>query len=682
MATAKLLQICSSHCSRPRHGRSDLSGLAITLVCILLAVLFTAILINHSIVRGRLANPPLYDDTVYLADGAKRLNDLYTGGFQHLLSSYTSDPPHSPFSAFLAMTGFLVFGLHEWAPYAMNGLLAVAYLLFVNHLLHGVRAPPKIACSLFLFSVPLCGYAVTEFRPDHACALATSAGCFLLLQRPFLTAGFRRVALIGSLFGLAFLIKPSTSPATLVIFFATLFLAAVTDWLTCKPVPTAKAGIIRIVLTVLLSIGIAMVYYSVGWSQTVGYIREVMFGAHKSVWRTPGSASFHLTYYLTGLGGTAMLGNMLWFLIVPPALVAAIYIRRRRRSEIVRAAAFVLLVGGTFVIAAANQTKSAFLGLTFQTSLLLLAFLSLRQLLVFNRLHHPHTPWASVLVVLLVACGVLNFTWPLFGTFQEHDPGLVRARHDLIYSIYDTIVASKPPVQSRILVVGIGAVTPEAYDFFSIRDGHRLQFFTLDSPDLADYLSAVQRSDYVILSERETGCTATYMLQYQMLDPLLAHLRSNAAFEQLAYVPFSDTGKGFRIFSRKAKDGFAPGMRLGGFGPIEGPYPQWNLPLVRWSHGSESTITVSRDRAMAATFHARFTTPIPDLTVQILLNDVLLHTHVVPDHTVSQDVMVPVELASGDNTIRLVYSRTVSIDGLPRAALFRAIRIVPSPPVD
>jgi len=71
----------------------------------------------------------------------------------------------------------------------------------------------------------------------------------------------------------------------------------------------------------------------------------------------------------------------------------------------------------------------------------------------------------------------------------------------------------------------------------------------------------------------------------------LEYLRNDPRFDQIQFLSKND-----HYFLFVNRDSCAPTIdvigitTLKGFGPAEGPYPQWNLPRVRWMNGSESTI--------------------------------------------------------------------------------------------
>src|SRR6202035_4253374 len=114
------------------------------------SLIFTAVVVHWSFRFGRLSMDPVYDDVVYLLDARHRLADFHQQGIAELLRSLWDKSPHSPWSTAAAFAGFLIFGVNAWAPYAMNGLLVVGFLLAADHLFAESRLLPRALISLVI----------------------------------------------------------------------------------------------------------------------------------------------------------------------------------------------------------------------------------------------------------------------------------------------------------------------------------------------------------------------------------------------------------------------------------------------------------------------------------------------------------------------------------------------------
>ncbi|MBV9122536.1 MAG: hypothetical protein JO112_04195, partial [Planctomycetes bacterium] len=202
---------------------------------LILAICFTSWTVQFSRQHGRLISPPQYDDVVYMNDGADRLEELYVHGFSGLIRSCYRNPPHSPFSTFVAAVSFGIFGLQEWAPYAGNVLVVFFLIGFADRLLQGCHAVVHGLGLAVVFLLPLTQFAVFEFRPDFFAGLLIASGVVSLLATSFVVAPFRHRLLIGVVFGLAFLAKPPLCPFTAVMLLLSVGLGILCEQLLHRP---------------------------------------------------------------------------------------------------------------------------------------------------------------------------------------------------------------------------------------------------------------------------------------------------------------------------------------------------------------------------------------------------------------------------------------------------------------
>ena len=200
----------------------------------IVSAVYTANVLHWSLRFGRLAMDPVFDDVGYLLDGLQRLNVLDTAGFHALCNSFVQSPPHSPWSTLLAFLAFALIGVHDWAPYILNGFL-VFFLLLLAWDLVGLKndwARAAILSVVLLLQLPF--QAVLEFRPDFAVALFTATFALLLIKMACYgddgSTQLRNHFCVGLLADLAYLAKPTFFPHTTVILFAAIALAEISRW--------------------------------------------------------------------------------------------------------------------------------------------------------------------------------------------------------------------------------------------------------------------------------------------------------------------------------------------------------------------------------------------------------------------------------------------------------------------
>ena len=101
----------------------------IFLFVLLISAVYTAHVVQWSARWGRIAMDPVYDDVGYFMDGLQRLDLFQRSGIRGLCSSLVQSPPHSPYSTLVATLAFDLFGVHDWAPYALNAVPLFLFLL-------------------------------------------------------------------------------------------------------------------------------------------------------------------------------------------------------------------------------------------------------------------------------------------------------------------------------------------------------------------------------------------------------------------------------------------------------------------------------------------------------------------------------------------------------------------------
>ncbi len=113
------------------------------LLIVTLSAIYTFVILQYSFQKGRLAQEITYDDVDYFQDGLQRLNLLHEKGLIEFIKNYVRQPPHSPSASLLAAVGFILLGVHDWAPYAMNCVLVVILLWFTWSLAGGMPRLPQ-----------------------------------------------------------------------------------------------------------------------------------------------------------------------------------------------------------------------------------------------------------------------------------------------------------------------------------------------------------------------------------------------------------------------------------------------------------------------------------------------------------------------------------------------------------
>jgi hypothetical protein len=516
--------------------------------CAALAAAFTLAIVHYSLARGKLIVPATYDDVTYLRDGLEKLDGFYRGGALGFLGRISLHPPHSPFSTFLAFTGFALFGAHDWAPYAANGIIVLALLAGVDRLTRGLPAWQKLAAALFVLTIPIAAQAVYEFRADIWVGLLTAAAVVLLYEQPLVRASRGYLATIGAITGVALLSKTSIFPVTLGLCGSALFAASVRDRLLLGR-EASLAALARAWGRILLpAFLIPLPYYLFNRHEIIHYIAENALGSNSDIWTLHASRMTHLLYYATGEGEQIMLGRHLALMLVV-LLAGGIFLLPRKgkpAAVMVACYAFVLLVG--YVGPTLNPIKDQFLAVTFDFVLIAATLKTLSGLLEEAVVPRAVRATASALLVLLLIAGTWYAKWPMYWGERHRADVVMRNRY--MDDLYQAIRAHDPDGQGEIMV-GVSGVfaNADAFGYMADKDGLTgLQFvsdFTNKDPDSVNRW--LDRSRFAIVGDVGNPEDDPNTPYTQMLGHTLALVRGRADYRLIATCPAAG-GKNYYLF--------------------------------------------------------------------------------------------------------------------------------------
>src|SRR5687767_4813386 len=103
-----------------------------------LTALVTIMAITRSISDGRLASHMTHNDVNYMIEGLRHALAFWREGLVAALHDMFVQVDRAPLSSLQAAAGFILFGVHDWAPYVTNALLVLVCLAFCAHLLERV----------------------------------------------------------------------------------------------------------------------------------------------------------------------------------------------------------------------------------------------------------------------------------------------------------------------------------------------------------------------------------------------------------------------------------------------------------------------------------------------------------------------------------------------------------------
>jgi sulfur transfer complex TusBCD TusB component (DsrH family) len=526
-----------SKSDRPRNGAARVfefpRGRWLVIFAIISAA-YTANVVQWSLRFGRLAMDPVFDDVGYLIDGLQRLNVLDSVGVHAFCQTFVQSPPHSPWSTLLAVIAFALFGVNDWAPYLLNGLL-VFFLLCLAWDVAGQTTFARMAITSVVFLSQLPFQAILEFRPDFAAALFTAGFTVLLLKMGIhgmeRTVELRAYFCVGLLVGLAYLTKPSFFPHTTVMLFAALFVSEINRGLLARG-RLEILGIIRRSLLVLAgAVLVAGPYFGVNWRTVLGYFSvNTGSGKEASIWREPGGFWGSLAERLHGYSVSITLGRFtnlfaIWLLVG----VAIALVHRNYRAVL-------FSVSGILLSA---------------TSLLLIAA---------GQMGDPHFSYTwLILFVLTTLCAVgeitkdrktaflaLVFCFMSFFTFYKAPPPrnlwqVIKdtARDESMNKVIVERIAARAATDlgaRRAIVYStfMGKVNAASQNWLAIKEDLNAAFRDLHrSGDIAEHLAAIRAADFVEVADSRSAWLDRWLPSAPLQDALLQNLRNLSTFREL-----------------------------------------------------------------------------------------------------------------------------------------------------
>jgi hypothetical protein len=277
---------------------------------------------------------------------------------------------------------------------------------------------------------------------------------------------------------------------------------------------------------------------------------------------------------------------------------------------------------------------------------------------------------ATLIVAVLLGIWLAKFP----GVWGVRGSEAVESRNRLIRGIYATLKERSGSQKSSTFVTTFGTVNVETLRFLALQDGAELTLSDRHlSDNLPDYARSLESADFAVASDSGNGEVPDWLPSTRVQGQTLALIRSSPDFVQIASFP-TPSGKPYYVFERRPK--FSGWKALSGMGEVEGPYPQWNLPKVRWGLGPASLLAVDGAQGGRMRLIISCYTHIPNQKVTVRFDGKRIAVHVLPVVGKVYRFETRLDVSRGPHSIELVYKDWVrDPPNRPRATLFAELQL-------
>jgi hypothetical protein len=521
-------------------------------VGMLITLLHTALILGWSLHHGRLALPVYFDDSHSIVDGARRLQILESEGIFSFFKDYETHPPHAPGHSLLAAGSFLLFGLHEWAPYLTNALFFALVLVALHLALGKTNWRLQVACMLLLASTPIAGISILEFRSEVNVAVLGALGILLFIT--WSRAHSQTSAVASSLcFAACLLIKPAVFPYTLglmglcVIFHCRLLFTRGEVSIT----PFSWFGSILIFLCVALIPPLP--HYLLDWGHITGYIGNIAL-SKESVWLRHDDFLTGLLFHVTGYPGHIMLG---WFLL--PSLLLVLMalllplLRRKQWPTDLPLLPLIFFTAGAYLGVAVNPMNQNYFGMTFHWLLLITAANSLcgcMRLLPDKMFQAASLGIGTLSLLLFFGLKLppsIDFYRekargnPAIFTWLQHSPELVMA---------PIRVEHAHGGGTKVWITAYTMINARTLEWYSLKAREPYLYRDFIESDWNAVPASMEWADYIIAPEAGTPSLESIVPNAKMSADLIASIDKDSKFRLISRIPSPDGNGGFRIYSK------------------------------------------------------------------------------------------------------------------------------------
>ena len=527
----------------------------LVIVVMVSSIMFTAYSLDLSRKIGRLSTVPNYDDVTYFIKASEIYFKFKENGAASGMELLATKNLHAPFTSLNALAGFAVFGFDLDRVYYSQIVVLLAYLFFVGWFSRKLNLVFRASLLIASLALPFASLCVMVFRPDQMSGVVVGGLAVAILTSEDLFEKRWSGLIVGSVLGLALLVKSTTFALILLVVGGAWFLAAMRMLILKKC--TVGATVLNALLILASTMLVAGWYLVQHYQELWAYFIDNSFGINKDVWKLPGGIYEHLSYYFHGDTLQSSLGlfaTPIVFLFVGGSLYDLLLSRRFDRKLL--GAEFLWMLGCISVVYFLQGIKNQYMGGVLYMFLFYGALFYLESLLLkFENIRFGKPMLGYCVAVLLV-----GFSWCLHRFPETERANGVWAANSKSMTLGVTGDLSKQIGSKSVPVLftqGMPIIPEDVIMALKAQSKELVYGSAALTAHLTDVIATLPRYEYVVLQDRGVeGRPGFPMPPEEWEEDLKCYLDKQPEWTLVGAYPSLDGKKGYlygRTSSLKSK---------------------------------------------------------------------------------------------------------------------------------
>jgi len=358
---------------------------------------------------------------------------------------------------------------------------------------------------------------------------------------------------ISLLYAVALVIKPHTSPVTLLHMGVALGLRGLFEILPWRGWGLTRTVFLRLVKIAVLSILIVLPLYVLILQRTWEYFYNIIFGQYSNIWAFHGSLWDFFQYFLRGDGAHANSGHYIWPLIGVSLLGTGVSFYKRDREAGGFGFLALVAMGISLTATVSGKSLNPFFAGPFYVMAIGMAVYWIGH--GYRWLERRHPPAALAAAAFLCAVGLCTVRWPSIMHVGAPSRPYVLYSHRLTGEIFQTILAHREKDgPTHVFLAGVTPVISPDLAIMAMQSN-----IPLDAADAgvenspAAIEDRLAKADIAIAQEQQLYGAPDYMPDEKFQDQLLSWIRQNKAMQQIAEFGGPD-GRAIAVFVHRHGD--------------------------------------------------------------------------------------------------------------------------------